>query len=276
MSDNESIDSLIYYKDVYKKQWGLPDWHERVKLRLKEEETCCLRFINWIEEWFNYDFSEKKVLVVGCGTGGEIINFHKKGAKVYGIEPNINALKISSIKASNFFIPKENISHNYSENLPYNDEEFDFIFCYTVLEHVNDVEISINEMVRCAKKNGHIFIETPDYRQLYEPHYKLPLPMFLPIWFNKIILRILKRPTRFLNTINKITSRKLQIIYQKLPVTAIRIYRNQQNIIPKNKLKLSYFVGVFQYIISRFFRIERNQIWMLYKTSNKKSNFVDK
>ena len=92
--------------------------------------------------------------------------------------------------------------------MPFKDGQFDFIYCFTVLEHVKNVENSISEMVRCTKSKGKIFVETPDYRQLYEGHYKLPLPMFLPIWVNKLFLKILGRPTEFISTINKINSKK--------------------------------------------------------------------
>jgi len=276
MRDKNNIVELMsnYYENFYKNELGLPDWQERIKLRLNEEENYCSRFIDWFEDWFDYDFSGKKVLVVGCGTGGELVNFKNKGADIYGIEPNKNALTISHLKAAQSDIPKENITNGYSENLPYDENQFDFIYCYTVLEHVADVEKSINEMVRCAKVKGKIFIETPDYRQLYEGHYKLPLPMFLPIWMNKIIVRFFRRPSDFLDTINKVNSRQLQRIFNKSSVTSFRVFKENKNKMPKIRFRLSFFVEIIQYTIHRFFGVSRNQIWVLHKSEIRKSKIL--
>ena len=276
MRDKNNIVELMsnYYENFYKNELGLPDWQERIKLRLNEEENYCSRFIDWFEDWFDYDFSGKKVLVVGCGTGGELVNFKNKGADIYGIEPNKNALTISHLKAAQSDIPKENITNGYSENLPYDENQFDFIYCYTVLEHVADVEKSINEMVRCAKVKGKIFIETPDYRQLYEGHYKLPLPMFLPIWMNKIIVRFFRRPSDFLDTINKVNSRQLQRIFNKSSVTSFRVFKENKNKMPKIRFRLSFFGEIIQYTIHRFFGVSRNQIWVLHKSEIRKSKIL--
>ncbi len=83
-----------YYKRYYKEELGLPDWELRIQHRYDEEEYFCKRFILLLEKWINYDFNRKKILVVGSGTGGELVNFHNIGANVYGIEPNDHAIKI--------------------------------------------------------------------------------------------------------------------------------------------------------------------------------------
>ena len=262
-----NLDSKLskYYTNYYKGQLGLPDWESRVESRLNEEDIYCRRYIELIQEYFDYDFANKKVLVVGCGTGGELVNFHKKGADVYGIEPSMDAIEICLLKAELHNIKKENVVLGISESLPFEEKSFDFIYCFTVLEHVSDVKASIVEMVRCVKPQGKIFIETPDYRQLYEGHYKLPLPMILPNWFNKIILIILGRPHYYIDSINKISSKYLQNIFSTLPVTPIRVYRTNQMEIPNFNFKILYVVQLIQYCISHYFGIDINQLWLLVR-----------
>jgi len=271
-SDINNINSLIsdYYETYYRVELGLKDWKNHVKLRLNEEENYCNSFIDWVEEWINYDFSNKKVLVIGCGTGGEIINFHKRKADVYGIEPNPIGIKISLIKAKLNNISEKKIIEANSESLPFSDEKFDFIYCFTVLEHVRDVKKSLYEMVRVTKPGGKIFIETPDYRQLYEGHYKLPLPMFLPKWFNKILLIILGRPTSFIESIQKVNSKKLLNIFNNLPVTALRIFRKEKKINFPPKNPVIYFTNLIQNFIYNYFHIQINQIWILHREANDK------
>ena len=195
-------------------------------------------------------------------------NLKKKNAEVYGIEPNEDALRICQIKASQNGIPKENILKGYSESIPFDDSYFDFVYCFTVLEHVSDVEQSISEMVRCVKNKGKVFIETPDYRQLYEGHYKLPLPMFLPVWINKLLLKLFRRPTKFIESINKVNSNILIKHYSKLPVTPIRVYRDNSVSFPSFKPNISFLVEITQYLIHKFLGIYINHFWLLHKGIN--------
>ena len=86
----DEIDNKIieYYKDYYKTTLGLPNWDFLSKQRLNEEEIYCSRYINRIKQWIDIDFKGLRVLVVGSGTGGELVNFHNEGAEVYGISKN--------------------------------------------------------------------------------------------------------------------------------------------------------------------------------------------
>jgi 2-polyprenyl-3-methyl-5-hydroxy-6-metoxy-1,4-benzoquinol methylase len=274
MSDKNNLEELMteYYKKYYKTELGLSDWQERVDLRLNEEEVFCTKYINLIEELLSYDFSGKKVLVVGCGTGGELVNFHKKGAQVYGIEPNQDAIKICNIKALKNEIPKDNIIKSYSEKLPFDNNQFDLIYCFTVLEHVNDIEQSIKEMIRCTKVKGKLFIELPNYRQLYEAHYKLPLPMFLPIWFNKIILRLLRRPVDYLDTLNIATTRQLRNIYRNSPEVIPMLVLLDDKLFKMRKIRfnLVFVIQGIQFLIFKIFNQSANQIWILHKTNTSK------
>ena len=276
MLNKNNLDALItdYYKKYYKNELGLNDWQDRVNERLNEEEHFSLKYINFIERLLCYDFYEKKVLVIGCGTGGEIVNFHKKGAQIYGIEPNPDAIKICHIKALQNEIPTDNIVKSYSEKLPFDNNQFDFIYCFTVLEHVNDIEQSVKEMIRCTSDKGKIFIELPNHMQLYEGHYKLPLPMFLPIWINKIILRLIRRPLDFLGTINKSSIRQLRNIYRNFPeVTPALILPNDDLIkMPKKSFSLVFLVQSIQYLIFKIFNQTANQMWILHKTNLSKDN----
>ena len=64
------------------------------------------------------------------------------------------------MKAQLFGIDKERVINAVAENLPFEDNTFDFIFCYTVIEHVQNVEMAIEEMIRVTKKNGYIYYIT--------------------------------------------------------------------------------------------------------------------
>ena len=74
------------------------------------------------------------------------------------------------------------------EALPFEDDEFDAIFCSAVLEHVGsraDQEFFLNECLRIGKK---VFLTTP-YRYFpLEMHTFIPFLHWLPWgWFQKIV-----------------------------------------------------------------------------------------
>lgn len=56
-------------------------------------------------------------------------------------------------------------------NLPFDDAEFDSIFCSQVLEHINEPEKAITEISRCLKKDGYLLLTVPHLSYLHgEPH----------------------------------------------------------------------------------------------------------
>lgn len=205
-----------YYKKYYYQNLGLKNWKYRVEKRLNEEANYSQKFINIFKNYFNYEFRNKNVLSLGCGTGGELSVLLSKGANIYGVDPDEKAIEITKEKLINFNINTDNIVLGSSEKIPFNSNFFDFIICNTVLEHVNNVELSISEIVRTLKIDGKCLIITPDYRQLWEPHYKLPLPIFLPKIFNLLLLLILRRPIHFYKSINFVNSKKLINILKKI------------------------------------------------------------
>jgi len=260
---NEEIQQLmmIYYKEYYHDLLGLPDWAERIQSRFEEEELIGKPNIIMLEKILHYKFdSSKKVLVIGGGTGAEFFEFVKSGCDVYTIEPNDTAIKIMKLKCQKYNIDENKICQGVAESLPFKDNLFDFVYCFTVLEHVQDVNKTIQEAIRVTKPGGYMHFKTPDFRQFYEEHYKIHIPLWLPIWILKLILWFIGRPTAFLNTLNFVTAKQLRNIFRRSQVIAMQIYFPYQEhlIHPKGWDKLIIWM---QDVLG----IERSQYWVLIK-----------
>ena len=212
-----------YYRAFYRDQLGHPDWRERVESRLNEEERFAAPVINKLERVLNISFRGRRVLVVGAGTGAEFIELHRRGAMVHGIEPNSLGIEIIREKCRISGIPGERVKEGMAEKLPYDDETFDFVYCYTVLEHVASVEASLKSMLRVLRVGGHLFVEAPNYRMPYEPHYKMMMPTFLPRVFQKLYLRLCGRPPGFIDRLNYINRRVLLDRMRHMPVLTVQI-----------------------------------------------------
>ncbi len=212
-----------YYEHYYRVQLGLVDWQDRIENRLQEEKYLGESNLDKVQKWLGASFVGKRVLVVGAGTGAESIVFHKRHAKIYAVEPNARALEILRLKADFHGIPRDRFRKATAEHLPYKRNSFDFVYCYTVLEHVQDVDKSISEMVRVCKTGGMIFIATPDYRFPYEGHYKVNRPGFSSKWLTLFLLWIRRRPTKFLLSVNFVNAPQLDKIFLKHNVITYRV-----------------------------------------------------
>jgi 2-polyprenyl-6-hydroxyphenyl methylase/3-demethylubiquinone-9 3-methyltransferase len=100
-----------------------------------------------------------KVLDIGCGGGLACEFLAKLGANVSGID-----LSLNSIKAAQEHAAKSNLHIDYqcgvAENLPYDENTFDAVMCFDVLEHIEDLEKVISEAYRVLKRNGTFFFDT--------------------------------------------------------------------------------------------------------------------
>jgi 2-polyprenyl-3-methyl-5-hydroxy-6-metoxy-1,4-benzoquinol methylase len=248
-----------YYTDYYHRQLGLPDWETRIQSRFNEEDTFAEPSIRKIESWINYDFSGKRVLIVGAGTGGEAVAFARRGAEVLGIEPNKNALELLRLRAQQNNWEPNSFVEGVAESLPFGDNGFDFVYCWTVLEHVQDVEKAVDEMIRVCKKEGTVFIQVPDYRFPYEGHYKVPLIPFAPRWIQKLLLSAMGRPTEFLSTINFLTTPGLDRIFRRKAVTCLRAFDGSPTL--EGNRRIDYFFNRF----SRLLGIPKQQFIFLKK-----------
>ena len=206
-----------YYRDVL----GLRDWERRVTDRLDEERLIGERVVGQVEEWFGCEFAGMRVLVVGTGTGAEFFTLKHRGALVCGVDVSRDAVSIVHLKGR---VSGRSTAAVVAaaEALPFPTDWFDFVYCYTVLEHVADVEIAIDEMIRVCRVGGFVFIQTPDYTFPFENHYKLPLIPFAPRFVQSLYLWLRGRPPRFLKSINFLTVAKLNRLFWRRNVTTLR------------------------------------------------------
>lgn len=236
-----------YYINLYQKELGLKDWKERVQNRLDEEKNETER-LERLQFMLGKNFTPgEKCFIVGAGTGGgAVVLFEKFKCNVFGIEPDEKALDIIHSKCREVGLNPDNFRKEYCENIAFPDNEFDFIYCFTVLEHVNDCECCINEMLRILKQGGIIYINTPNYQFPYEGHYKIPFPTPLPKIFGYIFLQILRRPTKFFNkNIIYITVKTIdKILYEKSNIVWFRIFEGGK---PKPKTILQKIYTFIQH-----------------------------
>ena len=163
-------------------------------------------------------------MVVGAGTGAEVVALTNRQAEVFGIEPNKRAFESLRLRVQLHDLHPQTFFTAVAEAIPHPANYFDFVYCYTVLEHVQNVEKTLDEMIRVCKPNGYVFIQTPNYHFPHEAHYKVPLIPFAPKWIQKIYLYLRGRPAQFLDTVNFVTRSQLDRLLWKRNVITLRVF----------------------------------------------------
>lgn len=210
-----------YYSEYYRDLLHLKNWNERiVDNRYYEEDTFGKKAVQMALDNGVDITSDSKVLVVGCGTGAELFHlymFHTKD--VYGIEPFEPGIEICRMKAAETGLPQSHILKARAEQLPFEEETFDAIICFTVIEHVDNVEQSFREIYRVLKKGAQAFLLYPDYRYPEEQHFKIKTfpPALMPA-LTRLHLKIKGKYSDFFETLNFITPPVTRTILDMLEI----------------------------------------------------------
>lgn len=103
-----------------------------------------------------------KIIDIGCGNG-YFINEVKRLKASHDIEHSFYGIDISAqaIEKAKRLYPGIDFWPMDAVHLEYEDNFFDVIFSYGVIEHIYDVSVAIKEIGRVLKQNGLFFILLP-------------------------------------------------------------------------------------------------------------------
>lgn len=96
------------------------------------------------------------ILEVGCGVGYVANEMARRGYRAYGVDANRIAIEEAKKGAASFALLAD-------YRLPYTDEFFDAVGSYTVIEHVGDPEMFLDEQVRVLKRGGRLIVACPNF-----------------------------------------------------------------------------------------------------------------
>ncbi|MBT0607142.1 class I SAM-dependent methyltransferase [Aequorivita echinoideorum] len=102
------------------------------------------------------------LLDIGAGTGDFLYGAEEKGWKIHGVEPNKRASDVARQKGINL----ENSLDKF------NNQTFDVITLWHVLEHLPNLDDSINRINGLLKKDGTLIIAVPNYKSFDAKYYK--------------------------------------------------------------------------------------------------------
>ena len=120
-------------------------------IRGKEKIFIYDHYLYFFTSYFNLDIQDykgKKILDIGCGPRGRL-EWADMSSERIGLDPLANSyLKLGANKHKMIYI---NAS---AEEIPYENEYFDFISTFNSLDHVDDLNQVIREIKRVLKTGG--------------------------------------------------------------------------------------------------------------------------
>lgn len=102
-------------------------------------------------------------LDAGCGTGRNLVEFKWLG-EFTGVDPSANAVEFCKARGL------ESVVQAHIEHLPFDDETFDLVFAFDVLEHLDDDRRGLRELRRVARPGARLIATVPAYRWLWSQH----------------------------------------------------------------------------------------------------------
>ena len=110
----------------------------------------------------SFKTESKNILDVGAGTGDFLKICVSHGWRVFGVEPSNDARKIAQEKG---LVLKEKLDE-------FQNQKFDVITLWHVLEHVEQISDYITKLKELLTENGRLVIAVPNYKSYDAKHYK--------------------------------------------------------------------------------------------------------
>lgn len=216
------------------------------------------------EKYIHYlSKGKKKILDFGCGTGQVVNKLSKLNKDAYGVDISETSIKMARNMKGKFLVS--------SEDLPFKDNSFDSVGCFNVLEHLDNPEKCILEMIRVLKPDGIIVIACPNFLSVtsnYHPKvsgFKNKIINFLLILF-KLLKSSFGLYEPYFEKMNPILDKPFKPDYDAINLTNpidLKLF------LEKNGIKIIYQSGRFhkKIIFSEmpFFRLFFGSVFIVGK-----------
>lgn len=133
--------------------------------------TCEKYYISYISQ-FKKLTSETRVLEIGCGDGGNLVPFAKRGCSVLGVDIATSRIEVAkscfaTLGLEGTFIASDIFSVKELEH------QFDLIICHDVFEHIFDKNQFLANLKKYVKPGGMVFMSFPAWQMPFGGHQQI-------------------------------------------------------------------------------------------------------
>ncbi len=206
-----------YYTRYYRDTLGIPGWRDIVAVRLADRAYEHRRLAQ-LERAVGRPVRGYRLLNVGCGTGGFSALAEEAGAEVWSLDASPEATALAAARSL-----QGRVIAAAAESLPLARESFDIVYCFSTLEHVTDAGRALAEMVRVLRRDGLLYLHTPNRWACFEGHYKVFWVPGLPRWLSRAYLAGRRRPTAFLDTLRPLALGECRALVERAGARVVRV-----------------------------------------------------
>jgi SAM-dependent methyltransferase len=126
-------------------EFGTPAYFDRI------EDYRYTVVAPWMKQELPFSsYNGKRIIEIGCGTGTDLLQFARGGAKVTGVDLTPRSIEIARKRFQVYGLPGEFLLGD-AENLSFPDESFDGAYSFGVLHHTPDTQKAIGEVYRILR-----------------------------------------------------------------------------------------------------------------------------
>lgn len=129
-------------------QLAIDHW-DKTPLFISEEERYST--YPWLYEAAEFrKHAGEDVLEIGCGTGCDLLQFAKNGARAVGVDITPEHLRLAAERVNGL----AEIKRSDATALPFDDGSFDFVYSHGVLHHIDEPRRVVEEIFRVLRPGG--------------------------------------------------------------------------------------------------------------------------
>lgn len=169
----------------------------------------------------------KSVLDVGCGVGKVLERLQQAGCDAWGVD-----VSETSIARAREICP--NVQVYPGRRLPFPDRQFAAGGAVNVLEHVEEPEVFIAELVRVVQTGGRIVLSSPNFLRFFGPGYHPRMIGLRNKWANYRQLAAIRR---------QIGVNPSAVRFQRMPpIIRPEFHPDDDAIIATNPMEMTHFL----------------------------------
>lgn len=143
---------------------------DRYRYFREEAATTEKYFISYLSEFM--DVGDISVLEVGCGEGGNLLPFARRGCRVVGVD-----LSEQRVRQAESFFSRECAAGTFicDDVMHYRGDGrlFDLIVCHDVVEHIHEKGKMLLALKRLLAPGGRLFVAFPAWQMPFGGHQQI-------------------------------------------------------------------------------------------------------
>ena len=197
---------------------------DRIRYFNELAATCEKYFLPYISKFASPE-NGMEVLEIGCGDGGNLLPFSRRGCRVLGVDMSPSRIAVArecfhAAGAEGQFMAADIFT------VPELEHRFGLIICHDVLEHIADKQLFLLNLRRYLAPGGRVFMSFPAWQMPFGGHQQIchsrilsHLPFFhlLPKGLYRLLLRTAGDPSGIVNELMDIKETRCPIeLFERL------------------------------------------------------------